>query len=319
MTREAIQTERDRRLGLWHELGRRGGPDRVEPSLVRELRLHRGQQGVFRDQELTASLTPSGTGIAVGLLHTGSSYADDLFDDGVVYHYPVTARGERDRNEIAAIKACAEHTLPVFFVITPSPGASKRDVRLGWVTDHDDASGQLLITFSDTPLPAAMPGEDDDARPFELKVSRTIRSTTTRARPGQGRFRFAVFKRYGTACAFCSITEPKLLEAAHLCPVEEDGTDDPRNGLVVCLTHHKAFDAGLLLVDPASREVHAGPAVSDLKSIGVAVTSIGHLRQAPHRNALMWAWSQRGPGRGEENTAQQQHAGAGASRRPSSA
>jgi hypothetical protein len=286
MTPEAIQTERDRRLNLWHELGRCGGPDRVAPSLVRELRLHRGQQGVFRDQELTASLTPSGTGIAVGLLHTGSSYADDLFDDGVIYHYPVTARGERDRNEIVAMKACAEHTLPVFVVITPSPGASTRDVRLGWVTDHDDASGQLLITFSDGPLLTTMPREDDDARPFELMVSRTICSTTAKARPGQGRFRFAVFKRYGNACAFCSIIEPKLLEAAHLCPVEENGTDDPRNGLVMCLTHHKAFDAGLLLIDPASKEVLPGPAVSDLKSIGVAVVSIGHLRQVPHRDAL---------------------------------
>ncbi len=315
MTAEAIRAERDRRLALWSELRRRGGPDRVEPGLVRELRVHRGQQGVFRDRELTGTLTASGIGIAVGLLHTGSSYADDLFDDGVIYRYPVTSRGERDRNEIAAMKACIQHSLPVFVVITPSPGASTRDVRLGWVTDYDDDSGQLLISFSNTPASAPSAGDDDDARPFELKMSRTTRTATTRLRPGQGRYRFAVFKRYGTSCTFCRITEPKLLEAAHLCPVEENGSDDPRNGLVMCLTHHKAFDAGLLLVNPDSLEVQAGPSVPDLRSIGVTVGSIGQLKQTPHRDALMWVWSKRAPVARVANAPLQRRAAAAAARR----
>jgi hypothetical protein len=238
-------------------------------------------------------LTSSGTGVAVGLLHTGSSYADDLFDDGVIYHYPVTSRGKRDSQEIAAMKACAELSLPVFVVITPSPGASTRNIRLGWVTDYDDESRLLLILFSDTPVSAAMPSADDDSRPFELKMSRINRRTTTRARQGQGQFRFAVFKRYGSACTFCQIIEPKLLEAAHLCPVEANGSDDPRNGLVMCLTHHKAFDAGLLIIDPDSEAVHPGQSVVNLRSIGVEVTSIGHLKRSPHRDALAWAWSKR--------------------------
>jgi hypothetical protein len=33
-------------------------------------------------------VTPEG--VAVGLLHTGSSYADDLAEGGVIYHYPQT-------------------------------------------------------------------------------------------------------------------------------------------------------------------------------------------------------------------------------------
>jgi hypothetical protein len=253
--------------------------------------------------------------VAVGVLHTGSTYADDLFDDGVIYHYPVTARGERDRNEIAAMKACGEHTLPMFVVITPSSGARTRDVRLGWVTDVDDASGQLLIAFSDAPLCVSASQDDDEQRPFELTAVRPLRSTTVRARPGQGRFRFTVFKRFGSRCAFCSISEPKLLEAAHLCPVEDGGTDDPRNGLVMCLTHHKAFDVGLLLVDPDDLSVRSDLTGSDLQSIGVAVSSIKHLQKVPHRDALAWAWNQRAPGVSREAAAQQQHAADGATRR----
>ena len=304
MTPETIEAERHRRLALWGELRRLGGPDLVKPSLIKELGIHRGQQGIFRDQKLTSSLTPSGTGVAVGLLHTGSTYTDDLFDDGVIYHYPTTSRGERDRNEIAAMKACAEHALPVFVVITRLPTDSTRDVRLGWVTDHDDASNQLLISFSDVPLQTTDFEGDDDNRTFEMKASRTYRRSSVRTSTGQGRFRFKVFKRYGSRCAFCSITELKLLEAAHLCPVEEGGSDDPRNGLVMCLTHHKAFDKGLLLIHPDTLQLHAGPSVPGLKSIGVAFDSIIHLKQTPHRDALLWAWSKRIPAKSLDQTVQ---------------
>src|SRR5262249_40946673 len=166
-------------------------------------------------------------------------------------------------------------------------------------------SGQLLISFSDSPPPDNPALDGADAGPFELTTTRTNRTVTNRARPGQARFRFAVFKRYGAKCTFCRITEPKLLEAAHLCPVEENGCDDSRNGLVMCLTHHKAFDVGLLLIDPDSREVRPGYA-ADLNSIGVVVTNIAHLERPPHPDALAWVWSRRTREQGVERAAQQQ-------------
>src|SRR5262245_16263603 len=138
MATNEIAAEHERRLALWAQLRQRGGPSRVTPALVRELRIHRGQQGIFRDHTATASLTPGGKGTAVALLHTGSSYADDLCDDGVIYHDPITKRGQRDRNEVAAIKACGALSLPIFVVITPTSNSDTRDVRLGWVTDTDD-------------------------------------------------------------------------------------------------------------------------------------------------------------------------------------
>ena len=36
-----------------------------------------------------------------------------------------------------------------------------------------------------------------------------------------------------------------LLDAAHLRPYADKGSDDPRNGLVLCATHHRAFDKRL--------------------------------------------------------------------------
>lgn len=100
----AVGSELTRRFTLWAEIKAQGGPDYVAPELVKQLRLHRGQQGIYRDGDVTTDLAP--TGVTVGVLHTGTTYADDLSEDGVIYHYPATARpGVFDANEIAATKA----------------------------------------------------------------------------------------------------------------------------------------------------------------------------------------------------------------------
>ena len=46
-----------------------------------------------------------------------------------------------------------------------------------------------------------------------------------------------------------------MLQAAHIRPVSENGSDDPRNGLVLCANHHLAFDANLFAFDPETLEV----------------------------------------------------------------
>ncbi len=70
--------------------------------------------------------------MTVGLLHTGSSYADDLFEDGVLYHYPSTGRGpSRDLAEVEATKWAAQLRLSVFVITYPASGSGLRDVRRG--------------------------------------------------------------------------------------------------------------------------------------------------------------------------------------------
>lgn len=287
-----VREELQRRLNIWRELKARGGPNAVPPALIKELRIHRGQQGVFRDLEVTVHLAALPAGIAVGVLHTGTRYADDLTEDGVIYHYPYTERGERDANEIAAMKACRKIDLPLFVVIKPSLNSPTRDVRLGWVQEDDDDSGQILIKFSDSDTPPPhLQTWNVDQQPFALRVERNGRHSRTKVRPNQWRFRFDVLKRYGSACAVCAIRRSELIQAAHLCSVEESGSDDPRNGLVFCLTHHRAFDAGLFRIDPDTLQLNAGDGVQTLEELGITRSSIGHLQRLPHREALSWAWS----------------------------
>jgi putative restriction endonuclease len=131
---EEVSQELEHRKRMWGSLLDVGGPMGVAPKLLRDLGIYGGAQGVWVDKARTASLLDDGTGVTVGLLHTGSSYADDLSDDGVLYHYPSTNRPRgRDLAEIEATKAAGRLGLPVFVITYPSPGSARRDVHLGWV------------------------------------------------------------------------------------------------------------------------------------------------------------------------------------------
>lgn len=118
-----VLRERERRLALWAQLKAAGGPDGVTPEIIKSLGIQRGQQGIYRDLDRTRHMTLFGAGIGIGLRHTGSSYDDDLSEDGVLYHYPATSRGVRDDQEIQSLKSCAELRLPIFVVITPRPSS----------------------------------------------------------------------------------------------------------------------------------------------------------------------------------------------------
>lgn len=287
----AVRAELDRRLQVWTRLRASGGPDGVAPSLINDLRIHRGQMGIFRDlAESSPNMVPLGPP-AVGVLHTGERYPDDLSEHGVTYHYPRTDRLGRDANEIAALKACHTLGLPLFFVFKPTPNATTRSVRLGWLQDYDDEARQALIEFGEAPSvgPTGDSDDTDDDRSFTLRGVRATRRAFVRVRPNQWRFRFDVLKRYGTTCAVCSIRRPELLQAAHLCSVEDGGSDDARNGLVFCLTHHRAFDERLFRILPDVLEVQVDPTVTGLDELGITRQSIAHLHRLPHREALQWA------------------------------
>lgn len=76
-----------------------------DKSLLCEMRIYGGQQGIWIDKATTAGASLDSNGITVSILYTGKHYADDLSDEGVLYHYPVTQRRGKDLSEIDATKA----------------------------------------------------------------------------------------------------------------------------------------------------------------------------------------------------------------------
>ena len=157
---QAIQRERTFRREMWDDLLSEGGPSGVSSDVVRAAGMYRGQAGIWADKSRTAELTSDGQGITVSVLHTGSAYADDLDEEGLLYHYPNTnRRGSHDENEVAATKNAARYGVPVFVITYPDPNSTKRDVRRGWVEDWDDHAEIFLIRFAKAP-PNQSPSSD---------------------------------------------------------------------------------------------------------------------------------------------------------------
>src|SRR5262245_53918866 len=84
----------------------------------------------------------------------------------------------------------------------------------------------------------------------------------------------------------CSISHSLLLHAAHLCGKAAKGSDDWRNGLPLCATHHLAFDADLFAIDPNTLEIVLAGGL-DRDSLGVQRT-LATIRGRPHLDALRW-------------------------------
>jgi len=258
----AIEQERLNRLRIWERVGEEGRTAGLLPKELSELGIYRGGTGIWVDRARTQDIVPQGVGVTVSLLHTGGAYADDLFDDGLLYHYPRTRRSPaRDRMEIEATKAAGELGIPVF--VLAGPAREPKSVHLGWVEDWDDVCGLFMIAFGQTP-PADDPLHVDE---FHLFDTTSANRSPAPTRPGQRAFHFGVLKRYGPRCSVCDTDQLALLDAAHIVPWREGGTDDPRNGIVFCALHHRAFDAGLFSVEPTTLAIMTRPDVLGLAPV----------------------------------------------------
>jgi predicted restriction endonuclease len=79
------------------------------------------------------------------------------------------------------------------------------------------------------------------------------------------------------------------LSASHIIPVgEKGGSDDTRNGLILCHNHHDAFDDFLFSIHPETNKIifrSTGPFIDDLK---IETKSLLPVKNMPHIEALRW-------------------------------
>ena len=79
------------------------------------------------------------------------------------------------------------------------------------------------------------------------------------------------------------------MEAAHIVPVEEGGSDDPRNGILLSPNAHRAFDAGMWAIDPKTLEIVESEKYKEfkvLKNLKFEKTNIRELIYKPAQEAL---------------------------------
>lgn len=284
LSRWTVADERRWRLDAWEAMQSR------TPLTSRWLRgraLLGGQQGVWVDKLRTRHLAPEG--VAVSVLHTGRHYADDLHKGKILYSYPHTSRPPaRDANEIAAVKNAGELGLPLF-VIAEAPGGA-RVVELAWVVAYDDSAEAFLMEFAEAKPNASDFSPPDESAPFTLTGSRPRRHVEREIAERDPEFKFRVLRRYESACAVTGVAVTEVLDAAHVVPVDEGGTDDERNGLLLTATLHRALDAHLWAIEPKTLRLvtrRSGPTLADLH---VDVHELRNGAPPPHPEAVDWRY-----------------------------
>jgi len=83
-------------------------------------------------------------------------------------------------------------------------------------------------------------------------VKRQRRLANILARPGQVKFRQAVFDLFDRRCLITGCGTLVALEAAHILSVSDDGGDQAWNGIPLRADLHRLFDDNLISIDPST-------------------------------------------------------------------
>ena len=279
----SIEREVARRLDAWNKLQKSPKWPLVSAQEVRDLGIYGGASGVWVDKTLTSEVAPEG--VAVGLLHTGKHYDDDVDETGILYHYPTTDRpASRDANEIQAIKNAKLFGIPVFVI--RNLGGSKK-VELAWLNDFDDELRICVLTFH-----GVLPEENNfalsnspNSEPILFGARRTTKSSVERAERDP-LFKFNILKRFEGRCLITNIDVTEMLDAAHIIPVASGGTEDPNNGLLLSASVHRALDAGLWAINPISLRIETKASGPDSKRMKLDQVDLSRSSRLLNREAL---------------------------------
>lgn len=117
----------------------------------------------------------------------------------------------------------------------------------------------------------------------EIETVTTSRRTTVfsvKKKIRDNSFKARILTSYNHRCAFCGI-QLQLIDAAHIVPVQHEGTDETSNGVALCALHHRAFDRNLVTFN-TDYQILANPVqfkkLSDMGMDGGAKKFLDNLR-----------------------------------------
>lgn len=258
----------------------------LSPGEVRELGIYGGASGVWVDKTRTKEFAQEG--VAVGLLHTGRHYDDDIDESGVLYHYPTTQRPEsRDSNEIQSIKNARLLKLPIFIIRNIGSG---KKINLAWLDDFDDQLRICVLTFH-----GVNPDSNSYRSPQEISTLPLFgprkRSTVEVLRAERDPlFKFNILKRFHGTCLVTEINVTEMLDAAHIIPVASGGTESSENGILLSASAHRALDSGLWAINPSTLQIETkkdGPSAQRMKLL---ITDLSHQSHKLNLDALNYRY-----------------------------
>lgn len=87
------------------------------------------------------------------------------------------------------------------------------------------------------------------------KRTRQLKYYEVLTRPNQAEFRRGVIKRFKGRCALTGCRVLEAMEAAHILPVADNGSDEARNGILLRRDVHRLFDLDLITISPKNGNV----------------------------------------------------------------
>ncbi len=269
-----ISMSDEQRAAILFELARHTGK-RVSWKFIRQTsdfiptidRFHNLVTGIFK---------PSWSEYALSIvIKLGSPYEhkDDIvfLEDGRWLMTYSPRSGGLDLSDNRALVKCMDDHVPlgVFKQLTDKAnrehGSTYLVVGLGLITSYDPKADVFIVESANRSVLEKVTSvvADEKAR-YEVQLcaqlmnefrpfTETETATYIASAPKRDEaFREIVLREYSFTCAVCEMKFRlgNLIEAtaAHIVPKRKSGTDDPRNGLSLCRTHHWAFDVGIFSV-----------------------------------------------------------------------
>ena len=164
-------------------------------------------------------------------------------------------------NAVAAenrwLREAMESRVPIIYFLGIAPGIYQAVIPtyiIGW----DAQSLKARIAFN-------VPDQVELGVP-ESAGERRYALREVKQRLHQASFREAVISAYRGRCALSGLREPILLDAAHIIEDKNERFGQPviQNGIPLAKTHHAAFDAHLIGIDPDFK-VHVSDKILDQK------------------------------------------------------
>jgi HNH endonuclease len=114
------------------------------------------------------------------------------------------------------------------------------DVKSSIITSHssifETSADQVIDEIRHSPLPSI--------------IERQRNLVTVLRRSGQAQFRAKIIKAFNGSCLITQETISDVLEAAHIIPVSDGGSDDDNNGFCLRVDIHRLFDSGNIRIKP---------------------------------------------------------------------
>jgi hypothetical protein len=177
-------------------------------------------------------------------------------------------KGGLDISDNVALTNCMQDKIPVGVItqVTTKTNKQRRStyqiLGLGIVTEYNPIQDVFEIQSVDwntlEDVTGVIPDEEERyqvqlyarlTNEFKPFVKEELVKYSVTAPKRESSFRRVLMREYDYACAVCTLKFKfeNLIEAqaVHIVPKKESGTDDPRNGIVMCRTHHWAFDNGI--------------------------------------------------------------------------